>query len=113
MKMKKPQPLRSIAAEKKDCKAAFKKYPAPDFVWCFHHAILCERLNGDSDREKRLNVRARIREIAMDKLTTEQAARYRNFRPVRPTIQKFRATVGQFRRQWPNNTWNGRNIFPK
>ncbi len=93
--------LKSIKAERAACLAAFRKYPRAKHAWCVHHFKLYERISFTGIQE-------RIAYIDANKERSEQACRFRNMRPVKPT--KERRTAALFRKQWPDNTWNGYDI---
>lgn len=109
-KKRKPVKLRSIEQEKAACIAAFKRHPKAKFVWCCHHEALFEENAG---------WRKRIEYIAACKSRTEQASRFRSYRPVkdaRTTASDFNPYVNPghgriltralLNREWPSNTWN-------
>jgi hypothetical protein len=73
--MKQTTPLKSISEERAACVAAFEANPNSSFAWCCHHAILIEPLTEP--------FMARIEYIDTDKSKSEQAIRFRNFRPAR------------------------------
>ncbi len=66
-----------------------------------HHDTLCELIS----REPGFGIAARIRCIGNEKDYGEQAARFRNFRPVKPLKKGERRGRPLFNKQWPGNTW--------
>lgn len=68
--------LGTIKQELAACRKAWAKNPDAEWAWCCHHSRLIERVNGRKGAEER------IRFILADKDKDEQAARFRNFRPV-------------------------------
>lgn len=110
---KKPKrKIGTIKAELAACRAAFRKYPSAQYAWCVHHDKLIERIRSVMGSP----IQSRIRHILLKKSSREKAIRFRNLRPVKLTrmarskwTPKWRETI--FNRQWPGNTWNGRNIF--
>ncbi len=111
------KPIQSITKEKAACIAAFKKYPKAEYAWCFHHAVIAERIYGQPPMKA---VMDRIREIKVEKSVDERAIRYRNMRPVKATAKPHKfvpnnltmlALRRRFNREWPGNTWNGNTIF--
>ena len=68
-------PLKSIAEELANCRAAFAAYPNVTWAWCCHHEVLCEKLTEPAEN--------RIAYIISNKPKSEHAIRFRNFRPVK------------------------------
>jgi len=69
--------LKSISEERANCIAAFLREPDATAAWCCHHLRLVEPLTEPfMNRIKHLN----------GKPEHEQAARFRNFRPVRAKL---------------------------
>ena len=66
--------MKTIAAEKAACEAAFAAHPEATWAWHLHHQTLCEPLSEP--------IANRIAYIASDKWGSEQALRYRRMRPV-------------------------------
>ena len=66
--------MKTIAAEKAACEAAFAAHPEATWAWHLHHQTLCEPLSEP--------IANRIAYIASDKPKSEQALRYRRMRPV-------------------------------
>lgn len=103
--------FKSIVEEKRDCIAAFKKYPTATQAWCIHHAKLVEEIEGTRlVRRIPVGIFDRIHFISVDKPQKERACRFRNMRPVKPG--KGRMTIARFKREWPHNTWTKGTIFP-
>lgn len=100
MKNNTKKPIGTIAEERRACITAFKKYPHRKWVWCCHHEELCENNEG---------YQRRLRHIKHDKLPSQQAVRYRNYRPVKNERAFENAAIGSRRslmdKEWPNNTW--------
>jgi hypothetical protein len=117
--MKPRKPLGSIKDELAACLAAFKKYPKAKQAWCCHHSKLFEGLKKYELRTGR-DWLGRINYIQHNKPWREQARRFRNFRPVKPKSLRLRPASfyskarerqeALFKRQWPDNTWNGNDI---
>lgn len=109
MKTRKHKELRSAAAELKACKMAFHKHRTA-FAWCLHHDVLSEEIWAEGPAY-------RIDAIKIAKPKREHAVRYRNFRPVKSTksynmnMWDEKKLREQFNQEWPDNTWNGHDIF--
>jgi hypothetical protein len=73
--------LGTIKQELAACRKAWAKNPDAQWAWCCHHSVLMEEVNGRKRAEER------IRYILTDKNKAEQAARFRNFRPVTAGMQ--------------------------
>lgn len=79
-----------IEEEKAACVAAFEAAPEAEFAWCCHHEVHIERLD---------NWRDRVAFISKNKPVSEQAVRFRNFRPVcrLQTTEAYKARVGAYK----------------
>ena len=107
----------TIAEELEACRAAFEASPKATWAWCCHHQIHAEPLTEPAEN--------RIAFILSSKSLSEQAQRLYNFRPVKddaavkPASDAYNAAVKPasahlrrlHKKEWPNNTWNGRSIF--
>ena len=128
-------PLKTIKEEMAACIAAWEESPDATWAWCCHHLILLEPLTEPW--------RNRIAYIRFDKPVHEQAARLRNFRPVRVMLPQayadawkayvdaWKAYVDEWKAyvdawkayeseltqlhagDWPDHTWDGKSIFSK
>jgi hypothetical protein len=112
--------FKSIKTELKLCQKAWAENLNAKLTWCCHHGILLEELTEAAQN--------RIDYIITDKPKNEQATRLRNFRPVRIELpaewDKARAEWDKahaeskdeltllHNQDWPDNSWNGKNIFP-
>ena len=130
--MKQTTPLKSISEERAACVAAFEDNPKATFAWCCHHSVLIEPLTEP--------FMARIEYIDTDKSKSEQAIRFRNFRPARVKLPEAIKKAGDDYKKaldaywkaedaygkalfnwsgaseahdndWPDNSWNGKSIF--
>jgi hypothetical protein len=63
----------TIEQELKKCREAFAKFPDATWAWCLHHEKHCEPLTEPAEN--------RITFILKNKSQSEQALRFRNFRP--------------------------------
>ena len=125
--------IKSVETELAACRKAWVEAPDAKLAWCCHHAVELETLTEPAEN--------RIAYILSCKRKEEQAIRLHNFRPARinlpEAIEKARAEYYKARAEWdkagaewnkvieyhkselsalhnqdwPDNTWNGENIF--
>ena len=126
--MKTQSKIGTIEQEEKLCRDAWAKYPNATWAWCCHHGLHCEPLTEPAEN--------RIAYIKSNKSKSEQARRFRNFRPVldnlavKPAREAYDIAVKTARKaydiavqtankplqklhtmEWPDNTWNGTSVF--
>ena len=123
--------IKSVETELAACRKAWVEAPDAKLAWCCHHAVELETLTEPAEN--------RIAYILSCKRKEEQAIRLHNFRPARinlpEAIEKARAEYYKVRAEldkagaewdkacaelinsnlhdqdWPDNTWNGKDIF--